>query len=223
MAEKSYFVSWSGGKDCCLALSLMWEQYGKPRYLLTMLTEEGQRSRSHGLKKELLQAQAHALGVPIVFFSTSWEDYEKTFLTALTFLKEKGIEAGVFGDMKFSDSSVCKANRHWPEKVCEQLKMECLEPLWDLTQKEISHLFTFYKIQAYLIAVKKECLSKNYLGALFSDSLAEEIKNLGHHPFGEGGEYHTLVTFSSLFSTALPFKKGQSVLKDGCWFVDVEI
>src|SRR3990167_2199153 len=79
----SYFVSWSGGKDSCLAIFRTIQKYGKPQYLLTMLTEEEFRSRSHGLARTVLLKQAHLLEIPIKFYATSWNDYESVFIKAL--------------------------------------------------------------------------------------------------------------------------------------------
>ncbi len=59
---RSYFVSWSGGKDSCLALYRATQLYGKPYCLVNMLTEDAFRSRSHRLSKLVLEEQARLLG-----------------------------------------------------------------------------------------------------------------------------------------------------------------
>ena len=43
------FGSWSGGKDCCLACYRAITSGLKVSYLVNMVTEDGERSRSHGL------------------------------------------------------------------------------------------------------------------------------------------------------------------------------
>ncbi len=48
----SYFCSWSGGKDCCLSLFRYLQTGHRVDLLLTMMCEDGERSRSHGLSKE---------------------------------------------------------------------------------------------------------------------------------------------------------------------------
>ena len=99
-----YFVSWSGGKDSCLALFRAIKKYGKPTCLLNMLTEDRFRSRSHGLAKTVLEKQAQLLQIPIHFYSTTWDHYELTFLNALNDLKKQGIAMGIFGDIKIPNN-----------------------------------------------------------------------------------------------------------------------
>src|SRR5688572_24932883 len=84
----SYFVSWSGGKDSCLALFRTIKTYGSPKYLINMLTEDGERSRSHGLARTVLEKQANLLQIPINFYSASWNDYESVYINALYDLKK---------------------------------------------------------------------------------------------------------------------------------------
>ena len=48
--------------------------------LLNMLTEDGQYSRSHGLRPRMLEIQAQAMNRQIVFGRASWETYENAFL-----------------------------------------------------------------------------------------------------------------------------------------------
>jgi diphthamide synthase (EF-2-diphthine--ammonia ligase) len=112
IAGLSFFCSWSGGKDSCLALYHAIQSGGRPRYLFTMMTEDQHTSRSHGLPRSLLDHQARALGIPIVFRSATWDEYEASFLTALRDFKAEGLEAGVFGDIDV------ESNRDWCLRVC---------------------------------------------------------------------------------------------------------
>jgi len=61
-------MSWSGGKDSALALD---ELRRDPRYevvaIMTSLSEEFRRVSHHGVREELLEAQAEAIGVPLTF------------------------------------------------------------------------------------------------------------------------------------------------------------
>ena len=76
-------VSWSGGKDCCLALHRAREAGFEVRYLLAMFDETGERTRSHAVPRKVMQAQAEALGMELVAPSASWGDYEGVFVDAL--------------------------------------------------------------------------------------------------------------------------------------------
>jgi len=98
-----FFCSWSGGKDSSLALYRAIKEGGKPCFLLTILTEDNQRSRSHGLLSGLIEKQALALGIPLIFRAASWENYEEAFTSAICALREQGIETGVFGDIDIEE------------------------------------------------------------------------------------------------------------------------
>jgi diphthine-ammonia ligase len=220
--KKPYFVSWSGGKDSCLALHRAAYHFGKPHFLLNMLTEDVERSRSHGLKKKILQAQADALGIPILFYAASWNDYENTFIAALKTLKSKGIEAGVFGDMQMKNQPNALANRQWAEHVCRQAEMVAIEPLWDETEEDLMLTFLASGIKTKIIAINSKRLDKKYLGQLLTKELMDEFTKQGVHPFGEEGEYHSVVFDSPLFSKPLNLVDKESVLKDNYWFLDVD-
>jgi diphthine-ammonia ligase len=65
MSKPKAAVSWSGGKDSYLALHRSTDAFDI-QALLTMFTEDGTRSRSHGLRPEVLARQASLLNLPLV-------------------------------------------------------------------------------------------------------------------------------------------------------------
>src|SRR6476469_3652737 len=77
------FCSWSGGKDSALALHEAQRAGAEPRLLVSMMIESGERSRSHGLSREVLAAQAEAVGLPIEFGAASWSGYEAELIRVL--------------------------------------------------------------------------------------------------------------------------------------------
>jgi len=79
----SFFCSWSGGKDSCMPLYYAVKEGGVPRKLLTVFTEDGEKSRFHGLPFKLVERQAKSLGLPLIIRNASWETYEEQFIDAL--------------------------------------------------------------------------------------------------------------------------------------------
>lgn len=117
-------VSWSGGKDCCLAAHRARAEHDLVG-LVSMLTDDGSRSRSHGLRPEILHAQAKAFDLPLLTANASWESYEQTFTRLLTSAaRQYGATHAVFGDV-FPD-----ANREWAERVSSAAGLVAVEPLW---------------------------------------------------------------------------------------------
>lgn len=222
LANYPYFVSWSGGKDSCLALQRAVQDYGKPRSLMTMLTEEGERSRSHGLKRCILQTQADLLGIPILFYNTSWENYEETFMNALQELRAQGIEGGVFGDIQIADNPDWASHNEWAHKVCTAASMTAHEPLWNDSEESLIASFLESGIRAKIIAVKNNCIEKSYLGEVLTAQIMNEFIEQKAHPLGEAGEFHTLVVDSPLFTNPLNVIEQDHVLRDGYWYLDLE-
>ena len=206
------FSSWSGGKECALATYEAISQGHEVLYLLNFISENGERSRSHGTKAGVLALQAEAIGIPLVQVKTSWEGYEQNFKKAVGELKDKGIEGGVFGDIDLEE------HREWVEKVCGEVGIKAFLPLWGAKpEKLIDELLTL-KFRAMVVATR---LDENFLGKALNKALVRQISKLGSHPCGENGEYHTFVTEGPIFTKALRVTRGQSRKIDGMWFQDI--
>ena len=91
-------ISWSGGKDCCLAMLRAWDDVDIVA-MVTMFNEQGERSRSHGLRPALVAAQAARLELHEFSARCSWDSYTDEYIATLARLAERGITHVVFGDM----------------------------------------------------------------------------------------------------------------------------
>ena len=212
-----FVCSWSGGKDSCLALWRAIEMGGVPQALLTMLDERGQRSRSHGLPVEVLQAQAGSLGIPLITAQASWEDYEDAFIAALRTAASEGAQASVFGDIDFEE------NRAWEEKVSRQAELKAYIPLWQQSREELLRTFLELGFKTTIIATKDDKLGKRFLGRELDSALLVEFEQAGIDLSGEAGEYHTIVTDGPLFNEPLSLLKGEITHHAGVWFLGVQI
>src|SRR4051794_22942072 len=116
LSGEHVFCSWSGGKDSAFALHEAARAGARPRLLVSMMTEGGERSRSHGLTRGMLSAQAAALGLPIRSGAASWAGYEEVFSRVVKeATEEAGTAIGVFGDIDMQD------HRDWVERVCGEI------------------------------------------------------------------------------------------------------
>ncbi len=215
MHNRPFFSSWSCGKDSCLALFQAVKQGGKPRLLLTMLDESGERTRGHGLPASLALRQAASLGIPLLAPSASWEDYERVFLSTLLKLKELGVEAGVFGDIDLEE------HLRWIERVCSSAEMKACLPLWGWERRELLRVFLDLGFTATIIALKDGLLDRDLLGRTLTGEIIDRIEEAGVDISGEGGEYHTLVTDGPLFSFPIRLKVEGEIFKDGYWLLDL--
>lgn len=213
----SFVCSWSGGKDSCLALYQAIQAGARPSALLTMLQDDGRRSRSHGLALDVLQAQASALGIPLVTRATSWDDYERTFIDALRELQAAGVQAAVFGDIDLQD------HLEWERMVCREAELAPHLPLWQTSRAAVLSAFWDAGFQATVIATNDEKLGRGYLGRLLDPALTNEFERRGIDLCGEEGEYHTVVTDGPIFSRPLSLHLNEVSLRSGYWFIDAEI
>jgi diphthine-ammonia ligase len=206
--------SWSGGKDSAYAFYNRLCQGWRPGPLITMLTEDGERSRSHGIHKSVLEAQAQRIGAPLVVRATTWSDYEDAFIDALREAFALGANDCAFGDIDFEE------NRAWEERVCTSAGMTAHIPLWKVDREDYVARVVADGFRCKLIAIKQGVLPKELLGRELDRSLVDELKSYGVDLAGEAGEYHTLLVASPIFDSSVDLLSGDAILRDGVWFQD---
>lgn len=216
LREVPVFCSWSGGKDSALALHEAVAAGAEPRFLASMMVESGGRSRSHGLSRQLLAAQADALGLPIRFGAASWDGYE----AELTRLLAEGVEEfrtplGVFGDIDV------EAHREWVEATAGAAGTAACLPLWKRDRRAVMSDLLGAGFRAAIVAVRDGVLPADLLGRTIDAALVERIVAAGADAAGENGEFHTVVLDGPLFRHPLVPAWGERSLRDGVWFVDV--
>jgi uncharacterized protein (TIGR00290 family) len=216
MGKPRAAVSWSGGKDSHLALNRARQEFDVAA-LITMFTEDGSRSRSHGLRPEVLQQQADLLQLELLQGRGSWQSYEANFKKLLAELGQRNFSHIVFGDI-FLDP-----HKQWVERVCTEMGLTAVEPLWGQSTSKLLREFIEFGGQARIVATKAALLDESWLGRQLSIDVLPEFERLGIDPCGEYGEYHTLVTSSPLFSKTLCVTDLSRHLHDSYWMLDMAV
>ncbi len=197
------------------------EEKPKPRlnirYLFNMVSEDGQRSRSHGIRAAVIKKQAAALGIPILQQPTVDEAYEAVFIKALKDFKRQGIDVGVFGDIDFNE------HREWIEKACAPAAITPRLPLWLEDQSKLMEEFIAAGFKAVVAAVKTDLLGKEFLGRIVDKKFLADIAalNKGITPCGEAGEFHTLVVDGPLFKKRLDLVETEKVTRLEHHFLEI--
>ena len=207
-------ISWSGGKDSYLALHRRHSSYDVVA-MITMFDEDGVRSRSHGLRPEILRAQANRLGLPLVAGRGSWASYESGYRHALEDVRTLDITHVIFGDIMY------ESNRAFPERVCAAEGLVAVEPLWNEPTDALFREFVGTGADARIVTVRDGVLDSLWLGRPLTLDLLDEIETIGIDPCGEHGEYHTVVLNAPLFSSPLAVTWGERIVRGGCWAIDV--
>jgi uncharacterized protein (TIGR00290 family) len=214
--NKNSLCSWSGGKDSCFALVQAKKLGYTPRVLLNVMNEEGRISRSHGIPRSILQAQADSAGIALHCINSSWTDYEKNFTEALLSLKdEHDLTHAIFGDIDLL------AHREWEEKVCHVAGLTAFLPLWQQPRRSLVVQMLEVGIKAMIVSCN-ETMGESFLGRMISHELIEELENLGVDPCGENGEYHTLVMDCPLFIKPVKATVLRRQLHEHYWFASLE-
>ena len=214
---KRFCLAWSGGKDCCLALHRTASTGAIPARLLTMLTEEGDRTRSHGLRKEIVEEQARALGLPLRCAAASWERYEEAFIGLLREAAQEGIRDVVFGDIDIP------RHRQWEERVARIAGMSAHLPLWKQDRQCLLEEAWELGIRARIVVVRDKVLGRRFLGRDLDPATVHELAEEGVDLCGENGEFHTVVIDGPDFAHPLTISLGRRVLKGGCWAQDLTL
>ena len=209
-------ISWSGGKDSCAALQRTHAQYNLV-CMITMFDVAAQRSRSHGLRPELVAAQADRLGLRPVTGRCTWDTYDAAFSDALREARADGVSHVIFGDILFDE------HRAWAESQCAAHGLVAVEPLFGSPTLTLFDEWTASGADAIIVTARAEFLDQSWLGRPLRREMLEEFTRLGVDPCGERGEYHTLVTNSPLFTSPIEVVHGERVLRSGCHALDLNV
>lgn len=158
--SRKVIVSWSGGKDSCLALHKAVNSGYDALCLLNFISREFKRGCFHGLDSGILKAQAECMGIPIVQkeVSPDMKNYEEEFKQAVLELKKTGIEGMVFGDVYLDE------HREWVERVCRELEIQPIEPLWGMSPERLVNEFIEAGFKALVVSAKSDLFDEDWIG-----------------------------------------------------------
>ena len=193
----SAFFSWSGGKDSMLALHRALVSGVNVEVLLAMFDEGGERSRSHAIPLQLMQAQADALGIELVIGHAGWADYETVFTQRLQEFAARGITHGLFGDIDL------QPHRDWEEKVCAAAGLRAELPLWQEPRRALVDELLALGYRARVVCVDARFLDASFCGREFDEAFLADLPE-GVDACGENGEFHTFVFDGPRFARQVP-------------------
>ncbi|MBA7610529.1 hypothetical protein ES703_17738 [subsurface metagenome] len=210
----SYIASWSGGKESCLAL---YEAIGKGyeiSRLVNFISKESQRVSFHGTDAKLIQLQSQAMRIPLLQKETTWDGYEQEFKDAVRSLIPSGVEGMVFGDIYLQE------HKDWVERVCGDLGIKAIEPLWGRSTEEILSSFIDDGFLAVIVSAKSDLIDEDFIGRRVDRAFMQYLKRKNIDVCGENGEYHTLVTDGPIFNKRIQLVDTRTVTRDKYWFLD---
>jgi len=211
MEKVKTVLNWSSGKDAAFAFHLlsMGGAYEVVR-LLTTVNNEHDRIVMHGVREELLDAQARAMNVPIEKIklpaAPDDETYKLAMSKALTKLKQEGIDTAAFGDIFLEDL------KEYRIQQLGSVGFDAVFPLWKKDTRQLVHLLEETGIEAMIVCLNEKFLPKEFLGRKIDASFLNDLPD-NVDPCGENGEFHTFVYNAPYFSSPIPVNKGEVVYK----------
>ena len=208
-------LAWSGGKDAAWTLHAL-RQRGDVEVvaLLSSITTEYGRSSMQGVRRDVLQLQADAAGLPLLEASIPAAcdnaTYEATMARALAEAGARwpGLRTAAFGDLLLEDL------RTWREAQCARVGWEVATPLFGSDTARLARDMAAGGLRAGLCCVDTQQLDASFAGRDFDPALLDALPD-GVDPCGENGEFHTCVWAGPMFSRPLALARGETVLRDG--------
>lgn len=207
-------LSWSGGKDSSLALAaLRADPSVEAVGLMTSVTRGYDRISIHGVRRSLLAAQAHSLGLPLFEIelepACSNDDYEKAVLATIVMMRAAHplLTRIAFGDLFLADV------RAYRETMLATTDITPHFPLWLTDTTQLANQFVTDGYRATVVCVDTTQLAAEFAGRAFDRQFLEDLPD-SIDPCGERGEFHTFVYDGPIFSTPISCRVGRKVLRD---------
>lgn len=212
-------LAWSSGKDSAWSLHVLRAQANVQVVgLLTTLDAAQARVPMHALRRELLEAQAAAVGLPLWAVELPWPCsnavYEATLATTWARAREVGITAVAFGDLFLEDV------RRYREHQLLDSGLEALFPLWGRPTRALAEELIAAGLRARLVSVDTRVLPAAWAGRAFDHELLAALPD-GVDACGERGEFHTFVSDGPMFLRPVPVRVGTTEARDGFQCVDL--
>jgi uncharacterized protein (TIGR00290 family) len=217
--KKRLILSWSGGKDSAWTLHyLLKDKRFEVVALFTSLNSHFDRIAIHGVRRELLEAQAAAANIPLWKVKLPWpctnEDYEGCMAPLFKRAIAEGIQTVAFGDLFLEDI------RAYREKQLANTGLASIFPLWQLPTPALAREMISAGLRAKLVCVDPQRLDTRFVGREFDLALLADLPSTVD-PCGENGEFHTFVYDGPMFRSAIPIVSGETVERDGFAYHDL--
>jgi uncharacterized protein (TIGR00290 family) len=207
-------LSWSGGKDAAWTLHTLRQRDDvEVVALLTTVTSGYDRIAMHGIRRDILHAQAESAGLPLIEAvippKCDSDSYEAAFALALAQARERWptLDCIAFGDLYLADV------RAWREASCARLGWSIDTPLFGADTAALAREMIASGLQARLCCVDTQQLAADFSGRAFDDALLAALPP-SCDPCGENGEFHTLVHAGPMLRRPIEVQSGEKVLRD---------
>jgi uncharacterized protein (TIGR00290 family) len=212
-------LSWSTGKDAAWALNcLRQDTRVEVVGLVTTINAAVARVAMHGVRRELLDAQAAATDLPLFVLPLPYpcpnQVYEDIMATFIASQVAGGVEAMAFGDLFLADV------RRYREQALAGTGMRAIFPLWGLPTAALARAMIAAGLEAYITCLDPSRLPMGFAGRRFDADLLAELP-VGVDPCGENGEFHSFACAGPMFKQRISVAPGERLARDGFVYCDL--
>ena len=245
---KKILLSWSSGKDSAWTLHVL-RQRGEYDIvgLLTTVNAAADRVAMHGVRRELLEAQASAAGLPRWILPLPWpcsnDDYERVMRSAVDRAVGEGIYGIAFGDLFLEDV------RTYRERQLAGTGLKPIFPIWGMDTAGLAREMISSGLRARLTCVDTQALPASFAGREFDEQLLADLDRITaidlrveappkgastmprdtsissgvqeNDKCGERGEFHTFCYAGPMFSLPIPISRGEVIVQERFAFADL--
>jgi uncharacterized protein (TIGR00290 family) len=216
---KRILLSWSSGKDSAWSLHVLRE---RAEYevvgLLTTFNEVAGRVAMHAVRRELVEHQAVAVGLPLWAVLLPWpcsnEQYESLMGETCGKAVANGIQGIAFGDLFLEDV------RAYREKQTKDNGLEPIFPLWGFDTRRLAREMIAQGLRAKLTCIDTRKLNRSFAGRSYDEELLADLPE-DVDPCGERGEFHSFVHAGPMLRASINVSVGESVMREDFVFSDL--
>ena len=217
-------ILFSGGKDGMYATYLAKKDGYKISCLISIFSENKDSYMFHTPNIEKVKMQAKVMNVPLIIIKTKGDkerellDLEKAIRKAVKKYDIEGIVSGAI-------ESIYQSSRI--QKICNKLKIECFNPLWQKNQFELLKELIKKRFKIIIVGVFAYPFDEKWLGRKIDNNFIKDIKLLNDKysisPAGEGGEFESFVLNCPLFKRKLKVIDYKDFGNRNSWRRDIEL
>jgi uncharacterized protein (TIGR00290 family) len=211
-------LSWSSGKDSAWALHVLRRDGHAVAGLLTSMNETVERVSMHGVREQIVRAQAAAAGLPLFTIPLPWPCtnamYESRLRTAVDQAVSHGFTHIAFGDLFLEDV------RQYREDRLAGTGLTPLFPLWGRPTTALAREMIAGGLRARIATLDPRVMPRELIGAEFDEELLRRLPD-GVDPCAERGEFHTCAIAGPMFERPIDVTTGAVVEREGFLYVDL--
>lgn len=212
---------WTGDKDAAWALNLLqlsphWEVRG----LITLVGRFSGRHVVHGVRRELIEEQADALGLPLLTIEcdqeTSLRAHESAVRDALAPFGRDGTDFVAFGDLS------CPLKRLRRSLLLAGTGLRPAFPLWGRNSRRHAEELLAAGLSAWVCAVATAEIRSDLAGSAFDTgflaSLPDQVT-----PSGDRDEFHTFVQWAPGWNRRVPVEPSRLIDRGALTLADLKV